>query len=154
METFKSFISKRHILFKKLNPLNYTKNPVYTTKEPKDRMSHLLLMRDLRLWVIEKIPHSNNVRRYFSEIEHLTREIRYLETKRGNFRMLFYVLFVYFMYFRLNDKSIRGNQQFTWYDYPLLQSQSNGSSALHIAETKHPKSTPEEEEAWSKSYIK
>jgi len=155
MDKIKSLFAQRNKLLYKLKLHTYGKHPEYKTPEqPKQRIDQLLLMRDLRLWVIENIPHSKFHRQYYTHIEHLTREIRELEGERVLFRVLLYAGFIFLTYYSLSDDSLRRNQAVTWYDIPLLQSQTRGASTLHPGETQHPKMTQEEKEAWFKTYIK
>lgn len=51
------------------------RHPLYNRKcsyTNLSQMKQLKLMRDLRLWVIENAPHSNNISKYSTEITHLT----------------------------------------------------------------------------------
>lgn len=155
MDKIKSLFSKRHNFLYRFKLHTYNKYPVYKTpQQPKQRIDQLLLMRDLRLWVIENIPHSKFHRQYYTNIEHLTREIRELEGERGLTRLLIYAGFVFFAYYSLSDESLRRNQATTWYDIPLLQQETRGGSTLHMGETLHPKSEQEDRDIWFKTYIK
>jgi hypothetical protein len=88
--------------FKKLRLTSYNKAPEYEAKSEyhnKSNLDNLLLMRDLRLWVIENVPHSQQVNKYYSDIEHINKEIQFLELK-SNLK-LFFRLFLYYNQFFL-----------------------------------------------------
>jgi hypothetical protein len=89
MNKIQSLLSKRFKLFKFINPIHYFKHPEYKTPQPKGKLNQLLLMRDLRLWVIENIHWSDKVAKYYSECQHLQKEIQSLEWKsKFIFRLL------------------------------------------------------------------
>lgn len=153
MNSIKNFLSKRNEFLRFLKLSSYIGHPTYNRINPSSRLKQLTLMRDLRLWVIENIPNSFSTGRFYSEIEHLTREMRYIEMKRIYFRGFIYMTFISLLYIRINN-TLRQNQLNTWYDVSVLQLATNGASTLHSTETKHPAKRYPVNEDWFKLNIK
>jgi len=153
MNKIKNILTKRNEYLKYLKFTSYISHPTYNRVNPTSRLKQLILMRDLRLWVIENINHSSSTKKFFSEIEHLTRELRFIEMKTIYLRGFIYLLFISLLYIRINN-TLRQNQQLTWYDLSVLQLATNGASTLHNEETKHPAKNNPVNDDWFKLNIK
>jgi hypothetical protein len=57
----------------------YLAHPDLKVKVSKQKWKNLMVMRDLRMWVIEYAPFSSRTQKYSDQLEQVTREIEYLE---------------------------------------------------------------------------
>jgi len=111
-----------------LRPWNYLGHPKLKLKNPKNKKEMLLAMRDLRLWIIENAPFSSRRLKAVAELEHLNRELSYLQF-RGFFVPLFFWVGIY-LYVRFGGSGYwRGPAPLV--NRPVIAQQTGGSSAFH-----------------------
>lgn len=81
MNYVKSVVSKARNASGIIKPWNYYKHPEYFRKAGNfrgNKLDHLILMRDLRLWIVENVPHATNKKKYYSELEHIIKEVNFI----------------------------------------------------------------------------
>jgi hypothetical protein len=65
-----------------LRPWAYFTHPELKIKSvPTKRWKMLMTMRDLRLWILENAPNSSRATKHEIELEHINKELHYLQFK-------------------------------------------------------------------------
>jgi hypothetical protein len=75
----------RNTLWNYLRPWAYFKHPELKVNPSSQKWKNLLTMRDLRYWILENAPHSSRAFKHNVEIEHINKEINYLQFKGNKF---------------------------------------------------------------------
>lgn len=71
----------RNKVWNYLRPWAYVTHPELKVGMPTQRWKILMTMRDLRLWILENAPHSNRALKHYNEVEHINKELGYLQFK-------------------------------------------------------------------------
>ena len=79
MNNFKNLIKieNRNKFLNYFRLTSYLSHPELKIKSNNERWRTIMIMRDLRLWIIEYTPWSSRTLKYSNEIEQLTRELEY-----------------------------------------------------------------------------
>ena len=129
--------------------VNFNKHPEYKGQSMftnRNIFDNLLLMRDLRLWVIENAPHSINQRKYISQVTKLTHQINYNESLTFGWRAFLFIAFTYYSFLRVGDFSLRRRGTLEINNQPCIRQQTGGTTAVHDYNGKHPIKSAEEKE--------
>lgn len=111
-----------------LRPWNYLGHPELKLKNPRNKKELLIAMRDLRLWTIENADkNSSRVSKHAKELEHINRELHYLQMRALLLPFLFWIgVWFYMRHSKNNYWSFD-----TLLDRPLIQQQTGGSTTFH-----------------------
>ena len=110
-----------------LRPWSYLGHPKLKLKQPKNKVELLTTMRDLRLWIAENAVHSSRKQKALIELEHINREIHYLQYRRLGVYFLFW--FSIWMYIRFRGGYLVATNPLIV--RPIIQQQTAGSTTLH-----------------------
>jgi len=110
-----------------LRPWNYLGHPKLKLKNPRNKTELLLAMRDLRLWLIENAEFSSRQIKVKTDLEHINRELHYLQ-----FRKVFIPFFFWFgtfLYLRFGGSGFWRYSPI--YERPIITQQTAGTTIFH-----------------------
>lgn len=122
-----------------LRPWSYLVHPKLKLKTPRNKIELLLAKKELRQWLIENIPHNSRKVKILTELEHVNRELHYLQFRKMFIPVIFWL--VVWAYFRYSRKSFWGYGGLN--DRPYMQQNTGGTTMMNDG-TANPKNTQNE----------
>lgn len=111
-----------------LRPWNYLGHPKLKLKQPKNKIELLIAMRDLRLWLVENAAFSSRKRKALSDLEHINREIHYIQFRRMAVFFSFWLsVWIYVRFF--SPRHYYAGSSLV--SRPIIAQQTAGTSMMH-----------------------